>query len=165
MADQRYPVRRSRGLLAPAVGALALIAALVAVIAFRVQVWHFARRAGHVIRVWFTEWIPDHPRQTGAIIGFAIVAFVINWLAHVRGRLRAWLFAVIVEIGLWLLFWYGLGIPSLNELLGLQIAKLDTSAVVVSGAVVIGITGALFWFLEAREEWRQYRRQHHVDED
>src|SRR6266545_2815697 len=83
-------------------------------------------------------------------------------LAH---RLRAWIFALVVEIGLWLLFWYSPGIPSLNDLFGFRIPKLSSSAVALSGALVIALTGAVFWFLEAREEWLAYRRRHHVDND
>jgi hypothetical protein len=97
------------------------------------------------------------------MVAFAVVAFVINWLAHIRGRLRAWVFAVVVEIGLWLLFWLGLGVPPLNELFGLNIAKLATRDVVMSGIIVVALTGVLFWFLEAREEWRRYRRPHPID--
>src|SRR5438874_6560741 len=163
MADQR--VRRSGGLLGPVLGGLLLIAALVAAIAFRTQLWQFVRWATRTIGHWLTGWAPAHPSQTGAIAGFAVVALIINWIAHVRGRLRAWIFALVVEIGLWLLFWNGPGIPSLNDLSGLKIPKLSPGAIALSGALVIAVTGAVFWFLEAREEWLAYRRQHHVDED
>jgi hypothetical protein len=165
MADQRYPVRRSRGLLGPVVGGLALIAALVAAIAFRVQLWQFVRWVGHTVSHWLTVWVPAHPRQTGAIVGFGVLTLVINWIAHVRGRLRAWIFALVVEIGLWILFWYGPGIPSLNDLLGLKIARLSPTEMVVSAAVVVAVTGAVFWYLELREGWLAYRHRHVVDED
>jgi hypothetical protein len=165
VAGQRYPARRSRGLLAPVVGGLAIIVALVAGIAFRRQLWRAAQWVGHTVNGWLTGWVPAHPRQTGAIVGFAVVALAINWIAHVRGRLRAWIFALVVEVGLWLLFWNGPGIPSLNELLGLRIDRLSPRETVLSGALVIAVTGAVFWFLELREEWLVYRRQHHVDED
>jgi hypothetical protein len=165
MADERYPKRRSGGLLTPVLGALALIAALVLGIAYRVQVWHFLRWLGRVVGGWFTDWVPAHRGQTLAIAGFAVLAFVINWIAHVRGRLRAWVFALVVEIGLWLLFWFSVGIPSLNELFGLNLARLTTAEVLTSGVLVIAVTGALFWYLEAREEWLVYRRRHHVDEE
>jgi hypothetical protein len=165
MADQRYPVRRSRGLLGPVVGGLALVAAVVAVIALRTQLWHFAKWVSRTISHWLTGWVPAHPHQTAAIIGFAIVALIVNWIAHVRGRLRAWIFALVVEIGLWLLFWYGPGIPSLNDLLGLKIPRLSPREIAVSGAVVVAVTGGVFWLLELREGWRAYRRQHNVDEE
>lgn len=165
MAEQRYPARRSRGLLSPVIGGLALIAALVAAIAFRAELWRFLRWIGDIVGTWLTEWVPAHRGQAAAIIGFAVVAFLINWVAHIRGRLRAWIFALVVEAGLWLLFWYGLGIPSLNQLAGLDIDRMDPATAAVSGALVIAATAALFWFLEAREEWRKYRRRHHVDED
>jgi hypothetical protein len=165
MAERRYPVRRSRGLLGPVLGGLVLIGALVAAIAFRQELWRSLRWIGHTIGNWLTGWVPDHPRQTMAIVGFAVVALVLNWIAHVRGRLRAWIFALVVEIGLWVLFWTGPGIPSLNDLSGLKIDKLTPGATALSGVLVIAVTGAVFWFLEAREEWLKYRRQHHVDDD
>ncbi len=165
MADQRYPVRRSRGILSPVLGGLVLIAVVVAGVAFRQELWRSAQWAGHTISTWLTGWVPGHPRQTQAIVGFAVVALIINWIAHVRGRLRAWIFAIVVEIGLWLLFWNGPGIPSLNDLSGLKIPKLAPAAIALSGVLVIAVTGIVFWFLEAREEWLAYRRQHHVDED
>src|SRR6266498_3667807 len=164
MADQRS-VRRSGGLLGPVVGGLVLIGALIAVIAFRNQLWQFLKWVSHIIGNWVTVWAPAHQRQTGAIAAFAILALALNWIAHVRGRLRAWIFALVVEIGLWLLFWNGPGIPSLNDLFGFRIPKLSSSAVALSGALVIALTGAVFWFLEAREEWLAYRRRHHVDND
>ena len=165
MADQRYPVRRSRGLLGPVVGGLALIGAVVAAIALRVQLWRFIRWAGRTISHWLTVWVPAHPRQTAAIAGFAILALVINWIAHVRGRLRAWIFALVVEIGLWLLFWNGPGIPSLKDLMRLNIPRLSPSEIALSGALVIAITGAVFWLLEMREGWRAYRHKHTVEEE
>jgi hypothetical protein len=156
---------RSRGFLAPVLGGIALIGALILAIAFRTQLWDALIWTSKTVGDTLTQWVPDHPGQTAAIIGFAVVAFLLNWVAHVRGRARAWVFAVVVEMGLWLLFWYDAGIPSLNELLGLDLAPLTLTAVIVSGLVVIAVTGALFWFLEMREEWRKYRRRHHVDDD
>lgn len=165
MTDERYPTRRSRSLLTPVLGGLALIAVLVAAIAFRTQLWRVLQWLGDTVGSWLTEWVPAHRGQTAAILGFAVVAFLLNWVAHVRGRLRAWIFALVVEAGLWVLFWYGLGIPPLNELAGLDIERMDPVTAAVSGGVVMAVTGAVFWFLEMREEWRQYRRRHHVDED
>ena len=157
--------RRSRSLLGPVLGGLALIAVLIAGIFFRSEVWTAAKAVGRAFNTWLFDWVPEHPEQGAAIIGFAVVAFVINWIAHVRGRLRAWVFALVVEAGLWALFWYGLLIPSFNELFGLNIEKMTAGVVILSGAIVIGVTGALFWFLEMREEWRKYRRRHHVDDE
>jgi hypothetical protein len=165
MVGQRESGRRSGGLLTPVIGGILLIGALIAAIAFRSELWQAVKWLGRVAGDWFTGWVPDHPGETGAIVGFAVVAFAINWIAHVRGRFRAWVFALVVEVGLWLLFWYGLFIPSLNELLGLNITRLPGEGVALSAAIVIALTGALFWFLEGREEWRKYRRRHHVDDE
>jgi len=165
MTGQRYPTRRSRGLLGPVLGGLVLIAALVAVIAFRTQLWQFLRWASRTINHWLTGWAPAHPRQTAVIVGFGILALVINWIAHVRGRLRAWIFALVVEVGLWLLFWNGPGIPSLNDLMGLRVARLSPTEIALSGALVIAVTGIVFWLLELRESWLAYRHQHTADDE
>jgi len=165
MADQRYPARRSRGFLGPVFGGLVLIAALVAVIAVRGPLWQLAKVVGRTVSDWLSGWAPAHPRQTTAIVGFGLLTLAINWVAHVRGRLRAWIFALVVETGLWLLFWYGPGIPSLNELLGFRMATLTPVEVAVSGAVVIAITGVVFWCLELREGWLAYQHRHDVDDD
>ena len=163
MVEQR--TSRSRGFLTPVIGGIIVIAALIGLIYFRAEVWEFVKFVGRNVGTWMTEWVPAHPGQTFALAIFAVVAFAINWFAHVRGRLRAWIFALVVEIGLWLLFWFGLFIPSLNKLIGLNIEQMPISTVIVSGIVVIALTGVVFWILEAREEWNKYRRRHHVDED
>lgn len=154
-----------RSLLKPVVSGLLLIVAIIAAVYFRAQLWDFLKWAGRSFGDWLTDWVPNHAGATTAIVAFAVVAFAINWFAHVRGRLRAWIFAIVVEIGLWLLFWYGLFIPSFNELFGLNIEKITPNEAVLSGAVVIALTGLIFWFLEAREEWNKYRRQHNADDD
>jgi hypothetical protein len=150
---------RTRSVLTPLIGGLALIAVLVAAIALRADLGRLLSWTGDLLDTWVTEWIPAHRAQTGAIIAFAAVALVINWVAHVRGRWRAWTFALVVEIGLWILFWFGLGVPSIKDLLGLDIPDIDPVTAVVAGSLVIAITGAVFWFLELREEWRKYRHR------
>ena len=148
---------RARGLLTPIIGGVILIGALVAAVYFRGDLWQGVKSLGRSSVSWVTDWVPAHPGQASAMGGFALVALGINWVAHIRGRLRAWLFALVVEMGLWLLFWNGLVIPSFNELLGLDIAELTFGQIMTSGLIVMGLTGVVFWFLEAREEWRKSR--------
>ena len=155
----------SRSILKPVLGGILVLAALVAAIFFRAELWEFLKLVGRQVRYVLTEWIPDHPGQAVAVLAFIVIAFVINWIAHVRGRFRAWVFAVVIELGLWLLFWYGLFIPSIKDLIGLDVEQMNFRTVMISGLVIIGLTGAIFWFLETREEWNKYRRRHHVDED
>jgi hypothetical protein len=155
----------SRSILKPALGGLFVIVAIIAVIYFRAEVWDFLKLAGRQIRFVLTDWVPNHPGQAAVTLGFMVLAFVLNWIAHIRGRLRAWIFAIVVEAGLWLLFWYSVLIPSLNELTGLNVEQMTFKTVAISGAVIILVTGALFWFLESKEEWSKYRRRHHVDDD
>jgi hypothetical protein len=161
MVDQRPT--RSRGFLKPVVYGFVLIALIIAAIFFRSQLWDAAKWVGRRFGDWVTVWVPDHSGATVAIVGFAVVAFVINWFAHIRGRWRAWVFAIVVEVGLWLLFWYGLLIPSFNELFGLDIPRITPNEVVLSGAIVIALTGLIFWILETREEWNKYRHRHDPD--
>ncbi len=156
----------SRSVLKPVLGGILVLAALVAAICFRAELWEFLKLVGRQARFVLTEWVPNHPGQATATLVFILLSFAINWIAHVRGRFRAWVFAVVVELGLWLLFWYGaVIIPPLNEMIGTNIEKMTFTTVIVSGLVVFVITGAIFWFLETREEWNKYRRRHHVDED
>src|SRR5687768_4808462 len=105
-----------RSLLAPVLGGLALIVALVLAIYYRAELWRAAEWLGDVTGTWAAEWVPEHPGQTTAIIGFVVLCFILSWFAHIRGRVRAWVFGVVGELGLWFLFWYGLGIPSFNGL-------------------------------------------------
>ena len=165
MVDQRRPARRSGRLLLPLLGGLLLIGVIVALIGFRDEAWRFVTWVGGGIGDWFSDWVPSHPQQTAAIFVFAVIALFLNWLAHIRGRLRAWLFVLVVEVGLWLIFWYGLGVPPLNDLLGLHITRPSGAEIAVSTVIVVANTGAVFWFLELREEWRKYRRRHNVVED
>ena len=155
----------SRSILKPILGGILVLVALVAAIYFRAELWEFLKLVGRQVRYVLTEWIPDHPGQAVAVLAFIVIAFVINWIAHIRGRFRAWVFAVVIELGLWLLFWYGLFIPSIKDLIGLEVEQMNFRTVMISGLVIIGLTGAIFWFLESKEEWNKYRRRHHVDED
>jgi hypothetical protein len=156
---------KTRSFLKPIIGGLVLVAALVGVIAFRTQLGDALKKAGIKTGNTLVDWVPSHPAQTVAILMLGLVAFAINWVAHVRGRLRAWMFALVVEIGIFVLFWNSLGVPSLNELFGLNIDGLSANEQVITGAVVIILAGLIFWFLEAREEWNKYRRRHNPDDN
>jgi amino acid transporter len=159
VVDQRT---RSRSLMAPVLGGIILILALVAGIYFRVQLWHFLKFLGRNIGDWLTNWVPDHPGQTTAIFVFAVVALGLNWIAHIQGRLRAWVFVIVIEVGLWLLFWFKTVIPSFNHLVGLDIESMSFAVAISSAAIVIALTGLVFWILEAREEWRKSRRREKI---
>ena len=67
--------------------------------------------------------------------------------------------------GVGLLFWNGPGIPSLNDLMGLRVARLSPTEIALSGALVIAVTGIVFWLLELRESWLAYRHQHTADDE
>ena len=153
---------KTRSFLKPVIGGLILIGAIVAIIAFRSQLWDllksWSKEGGNAV----VNWVPDHPGATTVILVGILVAFGINWIAHVRGRIRAWIFALVVEVGLWILFWNSLGILSLNELFGLNVDKISANEQVITGLVIIILAGLIFWFLEAREEWNKYRRRHNV---
>jgi hypothetical protein len=91
---------KSRSLLAPLIGGVVLVALLFLTIAFRDQlrdaIASSSSRGGGAV----LAWIPDHVDETLAIVVAFLVAIGINWIAHVIGRLSAWIFVVVVEIGL-----------------------------------------------------------------
>jgi hypothetical protein len=150
---------KSRSLLAPFIGAIVLIALLVLIIAFRQQLADVISRSSAEGSSRLIAWVPDHLDETFAIVVAFFVAIGINWIAHVAGRLRAWIFVFVVEIGLWILFWNSLGIPSLRELVGLdpESLRLTVTEQAVSLAIILVLSGVVFWILEAREAWKQRR--------
>jgi hypothetical protein len=150
---------KSRSLLAPFIGAIVLIALLVLIIAFRQQLADVITRTSAEGSSRLIAWVPDHLDETFAIVVAFLVAIGINWVAHVAGRLRAWIFVFVVEIGLWILFWNSLGIPSLRELVGLdpESLRLTPTEQAVSLAIILVLSGVVFWILEAREAWKQRR--------
>jgi uncharacterized membrane protein YqhA len=150
---------KSRSLLAPFIGAIVLIALLVLIIAFRQQLADVISRSSAEGSSRLIAWVPDHLDETFAIVVAFFVAIGINWIAHVAGRLRAWIFVFVVEIGLWILFWNSLGIPSLRELVGLdpESLRLTVTEQAVSLAIILVLSGFVFWILEAREAWKQRR--------
>ncbi|MBX6748437.1 MAG: hypothetical protein IRY85_02005 [Micromonosporaceae bacterium] len=150
---------KSRSLLAPLIGAVVLIALLVLIIAFRQQLADLIGRSSSEGKDRLIAWVPDHLDETFAIVVAFFVAIGINWIAHVAGRLRAWIFVFVVEIGLWILFWNSLGIPSLRELVGLDpnTLQLTVTEQVVSLAIILFLSGIVFWIMEAREAWKQRR--------
>jgi hypothetical protein len=158
MERERTAGKSSRGFFKAVLWGIGLIGVLIAAIYFRGRLGQALVWTGRTFGQWLTDWVPAHPGQAGAISGFAVLSLILNWFSHVRGRLRAWIFALVVEAGLWLLFWYGLIIPSFNELIGLNIEQMPLRDVVLFGVIVIGLSGVIFWFLELREEWRKSKK-------
>ena len=152
---------KSRSLLAPLVGGVVLIALLFLIIAFRSQLGEFITNAGSEGGNQLIAWVPDHLGETLAIAVAFLVAIGLNWIAHIAGRLRAWMFVLVVEIGLWVLFWNSFGIPSLRELVGLdpETLQLNATEQAVSLVIVLFLSGIVFWILEAREGWQRRRDQ------
>ena len=149
---------KSRSVVKPFVGGIVLIAALVLLIAFRTQLADLisdsSKQGGNSI----VNWVPDHQAATFAIVIAFLVAIAIDWVAHVVGRLRAWIFVLVVEVGLWILFWNSLGIPALKDLVGLDdLERISPTAQFYSGLIIFGLSGIIFWILEAKEAFQQRR--------
>ena len=143
---------KTRSFLKPVIGGI-LIGAIVAIIAFRSQLWDllksWSKEGGNAL----LNWVPNHPGATLVIVVALLVAFAINWVAHVARPDRAWIFALVVEAELWVLFWNSLGIPSLNDLFGVNTEKISAND--RSSAVSRDhhpLAGMVFWFLESKEE-------------
>jgi hypothetical protein len=149
---------KSRSLLAPLIGGVVLIALLVLIIAFRNQLADAISSTSSEGGSRILAWVPEHLGATLAIIVAFFVAIAFNWVAHITGRLRAWIFVLVVEIGLWILFWNSVGIPSLKDLLGFEnLERITPTEQAVSGAIILVLSGVVFWFLEARESWQKRR--------
>ncbi len=154
------PGSKSRSLLAPLIGGVVLIVLLVGVIAFRNQLGDLitdtSREGGGTV----LKWVPDHLGATLAIVVAFLAALGFNWIAHVSGRLRAWIFVLVIEIGLWFLFWNSVGIPSLKDLFGLDtLERITPTEQVVSLLIILFLSGIVFWFLEAKESWGARRHR------
>jgi hypothetical protein len=156
---------KTRSFLKPVIGGLVLILALIGVIAFRSQIADLLKKAGTKSGNTLVDWVPSHPGATTVIVAGFLLALGINWIAHVAGRLRAWIFAIVVEVGLWVLFWNSLGIPSLDELFRVNVERISAKEQLISGLVIVILAGVVFWFLESRENWNRYRRQHNPDDN
>ena len=156
---------KTKSFLAPIVGGVILIVAVVGLIAFRNQLGDLIASSSKQGSQAVIDWVPNHPSETLAIVVGFLVAFGINWIAHVVGRLRAWMFAIVVEAGLWFLFWNSIGvIPSLKELFGISDdVALTGNEQVVTLVIVIVLSGVIFWILEMRENWAKYRRRHNEE--
>jgi hypothetical protein len=143
---------KARSVLKPIIAAVVLIVVLILIIAFRQQLGDLLSSSSKEGGSTILNWIPDHKGATVVIAGAFVVAFGINWLAHIAGRLRAWIFVVVLEIGLWILFWNSVGIPPLKDLVGLDnLERISPVAQAVSGAIILFLSGIAFWIMEARE--------------
>jgi uncharacterized membrane protein YpjA len=149
---------KSRSLLAPLIGGVVLIALLFLIIAFREQLADVISSSSAEGGGAILAWVPDHLGATLAIVVAFFVAIAINWIAHVAGRLRAWIFVLVVEAGLWILFWNSFGIPSLKDLVGLEnLERITPTEQAISGAIILFLSGFVFWILEAKESWQKRR--------
>jgi len=151
---------KSRSVLKPFIGGVVLIAILVLLIAFRAQLGDLISSSSKEGGSTIISWIPDHQGATFAIVIAFLIAIAIDWVAHIVGRLRAWIFVFVVEVGLWILFWNSLGIPALKDLVGLDDDKLERispTAQFYSGLIIFLLSGIIFWILEAKEAFQQRR--------
>jgi hypothetical protein len=155
---------KSRSLLAPLIGGVVLIALLVLIIAFRNELADAISSTSSEGGSAIISWVPDHLGATLAIIVAFFVAIAFNWVAHITGRLRAWIFVLVVEAGLWILFWNSVGIPSLKDLFGFEnLERITPTEQAVSGLIVLFLSGIVFWILEAKEKFQE--RRHRLDDD
>jgi hypothetical protein len=149
---------KSRSIMAPIIGGVVLIAALVLIIALRAQLRDLISSSSKSNANTIVGWVPDHQAATLAIVIAFLIAIAIDWVAHLVGRLRAWIFVLVVEVGLWILFWNSVGIPSLKHLVGLDsLERISTSAQFYSGALIFVLSGVIFWILEAIEAFKEKR--------
>jgi len=160
------PETKTRSFLKPVVGGIVLIALLAGLLAFRHQLSDALSHGSGKGSSALLGWIPNHGSETVTIAVCFLVAVGLGWIAHIVGRLRAWIFAVIVDIGLWVLFWNDLGFGSIKSMVGVSDGvKLDGKEQVIALLIVLVLSGFVFWILEAKESWSQYRHRQATSAD
>jgi hypothetical protein len=153
------PSSTTRSIFKPIIAGVLLIAALFLIIAFRNQLGDLVSRSGSKGGSSLLSWIPNHKGATTIIIAAFIVFLGIDYVAHLAGRLRAWIFVVVVQIGLWILFWNNLGITPLKDFLGLKDTTISGKAQIVSLLIIMVLSGVVFWILEAKEAFDMRRHR------
>jgi len=154
------PTSKARNFFRPIIAGVVILAALVLIIAFRSQLGDLLSSSSKEGGSSIMNWIPDHKAATTVIAGAFALFMGLNWIAHIAGRLRAWLFVLVIEIGLWILFWNSVGIPPLKDLVGLKsLDPISGQAQAASGAIIMVLGGAIFWVLEAKESFEMRRHR------
>ncbi len=149
----------TRNIVKPIIAGAVVVLVLALIGAFRVQLLDAITSGSQESSGKLSQWIPEHKGETIIIaIGFALY-LAINYVAHVVGRLRAWIFVVVVETGVWFLFWNDFGsLGSGRDLVGLQDSHLSGVAQINSLLIILVLSGIVFWVLEAKESFD--KRQH-----
>jgi hypothetical protein len=153
------PATRTRGsLLQPIIAGAVVVLVLALIGAFRDQLLDAIHSSSEKSSGGLKNWIPDHKGET-VIIGITFLIFLgIDYVAHLVGRLRAWLFVVVVQIGVWFLFWNDFGnLGSGRDIVGLDARHLSGVAQINALLIVMVLSGVIFWILEAREEFAKRR--------
>lgn len=157
---------KTRNILRPIIAGVVLLAALVLIIAFRSQLSDLISSSSKEGGSTVVDWVPDHKGATTVIVGAFVLFLGINYVAHIAGRLRAWLFVVVIEAGLWVLFWNSVGIPPLKDLVGMEsLDAISPTAQAVSGGIILVASGVIFWILEAKEAFNARRHRTGGDDD
>lgn len=154
-----------RKVLVPAISAIVLLVVFSTLFLFRDKVFESLGKSGsHGFKSLFS-WIPDHKGQTTVILVTLAICIAVDWVAHIVGRLRPWIFVVVFQIGVWILFWNTFIGQSGKDSLGLsKVGDLSVKEQAISILIILVISGIVFWLLEAKENWRKYRHQQSTED-
>ncbi len=149
----------TRNIIKPIIAGAVVVLILALIGAFRNQLLDAIHSSSKEGSGKLSQWIPEHKGET-VIIGVAFLIFLgVNYVAHIVGRLRAWIFVVVVEAGVWFLFWNDFGsLGSGRDIVGLQERHLSGLAQINALVIILVLSGIVFWFLEAKEGFD--KRQH-----
>jgi hypothetical protein len=158
----------SRKLLWPAISALVLLVIFSALFYFREQVFDALAKSTASSFHSLSDWIPKHTTELTVILITLAICIAVDWVAHIVGRLRPWIFVVVFQIGVWILFWNTFIGESGKDSLGidsLKSANLSVKEQAISMLFILVVSGIVFWILEAKENWNRYRHSQSTDGD
>jgi hypothetical protein len=154
-----------RKILVPAISAIVLLVVFSALFLFRDRVFDALSSSSESGFQKLFSWIPDHKGQTTVILVTLAICIAVDWVAHIVGRLRPWIFVVVFQIGVWILFWNTFIGESGKDSLGLSnVGDLSVKEQAISILIVLIISGVVFWILEAKENWNKYRHSQSTED-
>jgi len=149
---------RGRGAILGAITAIIVSLGVLLVLANRKRSGNLAAKVWKGITNWFAVWVPAHPAAASVIFGFVVFVLIINYFAHLLGRLTTYVFAAVLETAMWLITWYGapfMNVPSFWHMLHSGQPTLPVGYAMTVLGIILLITGLLYWFLELREKVRK----------
>lgn len=158
----RPPAKLMRSLWRWARVGLIVLGVIVVIAMLYKQEWWLIKRVGYMLFHLATVWAPAHPRYAAAIVGFFLVSFGLNYLAHKYGRSRLtigraklWVTLNVILFFGWFVFWYWPVVIVFRNVLGKDTSSMSFHDILLSDLLIISIMSAYFWIAEKLEDFRR----------